>query len=274
MGSHRQEPTAPTSRRAARRALAPAHPAAEESVPPSRRHGVASTAGRLGVLAALVGVTLVVPVSNSALAAAGVSSPFAARVALPSTLQALTATPPSQLPPASLVSAVGAEEKVDLTAVSRSATRTALPGCDGLRPPKASNGALPASSLCLLFDGQTQMRSDAAVRLAELNEAYVSKFGADMCLSSGYRTLAQQRSVKATRGGLAATPGKSNHGWGLAIDFCSRETRGERWTWLNQNGPIYGFENPSWAVRGGSGPYEPWHWEFLKGVIEDGEYYG
>lgn len=267
MGSHRLAPQPPTSRRTVRGA----EPVGDERTP---KRSLTRFAGRLGILAALAGVTVVVPVSQVALADAGVSSPFAARIALPSTLDALTATPPSQVPPASLVSAAGAESDIDLTQVSRNASRTALPGCDGLRPPPGTNGAVPASSLCTLFDGHTLLRSDAAVALAELNEAFVTRFGADMCLSSGYRTLAQQRAVKATRGGLAATPGKSNHGWGLAVDLCSKETKGARWTWLNENAPLYGFDNPGWARSGGSGPYEPWHWEYIKGVIEDGEYYG
>ena len=32
--------------------------------------------------------------------------------------------------------------------------------------------------------------------------------------------------------------------------------------WLSGNGPTFGWDNPAWARRGGSGPYEPWHWEF------------
>jgi hypothetical protein len=251
--------------------------ATPDTTRPKRHHRLTRAGGRFGVLAALVGVTVVVPVSQTALADSGIASPFEARVALPSTLDALTATPPSQQPPASLVSAAGTETKVDLAKVSRSVWRSPLEGCTGERPADAGqfqNGLLPASALCTLFDGHTQMRADAAVNLAELNEAYVARFGADLCLSSGYRTLAQQRSVKAEKGGLAATPGKSNHGWGLAIDFCSKETTGERWTWLNENAPLYDFENPSWARDGGSGPHERWHWEYLKGVIEDGEYYG
>jgi hypothetical protein len=229
------------------------------------------------VLGALVGITVVLPVSQAALAAGGVPDAFASQVALPSTMDALTATPASRQPPASLVAAAGTDWSIsvaDVQRVSRSVERTPLAGCDGVRRPWKVNGALPADSLCTLFDGHTQMRADAAVALAKLNEAYVAKFGADMCLASGYRTLAQQYAVKAERGGLAAVPGTSNHGWGLAIDFCSKETQGARWTWLTQSAPIYGFDNPSWAQAGGSGPHEPWHWEYLTGVMQDGEYLG
>lgn len=250
----------------------------EAHAAPRRRTRLTRASGRLGVLTALVGITVVIPVSQAALADSGVPTVFATHVALPSTLDALTATPPSQLPPASLISASGAAEVTtftmeDVERVSRTAERSVLPGCSGERIPADQNGEVPADSLCLLFDGRTKMRADAAVALAQLNEAYVSRFGADLCLSSGYRTLAQQYSVKAKRGGLAATPGKSNHGWGLAIDFCSSVTKGARWTWLNENAPVYGYFNPAWARSGGSGPHEPWHWEFLSGVQQDGEYY-
>ena len=269
MGLHR-EPVPPP-----RRARAPR---ARQAAPDRRRRGATRILGRVGVLGALAGITVVLPVSQTALAAVGVgSAAFATHVALPSTVDALTAIPPSRQPPASLLSAAGADPTLDLASlekVSRSVERSPLAGCDGVRRPSKANGQLPADSLCTLFDGHTQLRADAAVALAKLNEAYVAKFGSDMCLASGYRTLAQQYAVKAERGGLAAPPGTSNHGWGLAIDFCSRETSGARWTWLQENGPLYGFQNPSWALPSGVGPHEPWHWEFVKGVQEDGEYWG
>jgi hypothetical protein len=195
---------------------------------------------------------------------------------LPTTVGALTASAPSLLPPASLVPADGVRSVRALAdAASRSQARSPLPDCT---PAKSydgnSNGMLPQGDLCALWDGHTAIRGDAAIALAEFNQAYVARFGADMCLESGYRTLAQQRAVKASRGSLAATPGKSNHGWGLAVDFCRVLTGGERWAWLNENAPAFGWENPAWARPGGSGPYERWHWEFTKAVKEDGEYYG
>ena len=266
MGSHRDKPASPRGR---------ARVPEAHAVP--RRRSATRFVGRAGVLAALTGITVVLPVSQSALAAAGVPLAFATHVALPSTVDALTAVPPSEQAPSSLLSASGATTAVDASAVervSRSVERSPLPGCDGIGRAGAKNGLLPASSLCTLFDGHTQLRADAAVALATLDEAYVAKFGSDMCLESGYRTLAQQYAVKAERGGLAATPGTSNHGLGLAVDFCSRETSGARWAWLKENGPLYGFQNPSWAQYGGGGPHEPWHWEFVKGVEAAGTWFG
>jgi len=241
-----------------------------------RRRRPARAATRLGVLAALAGVTVVIPVSQGAIAGTEVLSGAPLdKATLPSTVSALAAAPVSILPPASLVPGEGAiAARAAADAASRSESRSLLPGCDPRERSAGSNGLLPAKDLCTLWDGHTRLRADAAASLAEFNAAYVARFGADMCLASGYRTLAEQRSVKATRGSLAAAPGKSNHGWGLAVDFCSQLTSGERWVWLNANAKAFGWENPAWALPGGSGPHERWHWEYTKGVKADGEYYG
>ncbi|MBO3087779.1 M15 family metallopeptidase [Cellulomonas dongxiuzhuiae] len=282
MGSHRAEPTTRARRDRQQRTDAPpvpvaAAPAVEGLGAPAAdapRRWSTRMLGRTGVLAALVAVTVVVPVSQGVADGEIVVGERQVDPNLPSTVTALTAIPLSDLPPTPLVSADGASRLRALAEVSRDAERSALPGCDGGVRAAGSNGLLATKDLCTLWDGRTQMRADAAVALAELNEAHVARFGTDMCLTSGYRTLAQQKAVKAQKGGMAATPGKSNHGWGLAMDFCSIQTSGARWTWLNDNGPTFGWEQPNWAVKGGSGPYEPWHWEYTKGVKADGEYYG
>ncbi|WP_052103345.1 M15 family metallopeptidase, partial [Cellulomonas cellasea] len=231
-------------------------------------------AARTGVVAALLGVTVVVPVVENALPGGGdFGDPAVVEAELPDTVEALTASTASGLPPASLVSADASPMRSELSA-SRSEEREPLAGCDGATRAAGANGLLATEDLCTLWEGKTQLRADAAVSLAVLNQAFIARFGVDMCLSSGYRTLAQQRSVKAQKGGLAAAPGKSNHGWGLAVDLCSSETTGAKWTWLNENAPSFGWDNPAWARPGGSGPYERWHWEYTKGVQEDGEFYG
>ncbi|MCC2334739.1 M15 family metallopeptidase [Cellulomonas wangsupingiae] len=282
MGSHRAESTTRVRPSRADSPSAPAVPRPAPSLPagrlparPEPRRRRSTTAlGRVGVLAALVGVTVIVPVAEGMADGDIVVGPLHDQAGLPSTVTALTALPLSDLPPTPLVATDGSSRLRALADVSRDAERSALPGCDGSVRAEGENGLLATEDLCTLWDGRTQMRADAAVALAELNEVHVARFGTDLCVVSGYRTLAQQRSVKAQKGGLAATPGKSNHGWGLAMDFCSIETSGARWQWLNDNGPTFGWEQPNWAVRGGSGPYEPWHWEYTKGVKADGEYYG
>ncbi|MGW6131461.1 D-alanyl-D-alanine carboxypeptidase family protein [Cellulomonas sp. NPDC055163] len=268
------------SRRAARASSGSASRRVPRSAGTAPAKGIAhgprggTWAARTGVVVALLGVTVVVPVVENALPGGGdFGDPAVVEAELPDTVEALTASSASGLPPASLVSADASPMRSDLAA-SRSEEREPLPGCDGATRAAGANGLLATDDLCTLWEGKTQLRADAAVSLAVLNQAFIARFGVDMCLSSGYRTLAQQRSVKAQKGGLAAAPGKSNHGWGLAVDLCSSETTGAKWTWLNENAPSFGWDNPAWARPGGSGPYERWHWEYTKGVQEDGEFYG
>ena len=54
-----------------------------------------------------------------------------------------------------------------------------------------------------------------------------------------------------SNGGLAAAPGTSNHGWGLAVDL-DVDTRSH--TWLADNGWRYGFVEDT--------PRERWHWAY------------
>lgn len=244
----------------------PAHPA-------GRQHLLARWGTRAGVLVTLAAITVALPLSQQAARSADGVTDAEADATLPSTIEALTSSASTVLPPASLVSSDVTALRAQLD-VSRSEEREILPGCDGEATTGAANGQLAQSDLCFLWDGSTQLRSDAAEALAELNAMWVTRFGTDLCLSSGYRTLAEQRAVKAQKGGLAAPAGRSNHGWGLAVDLCSSQTTGAQWEWLNENAPVFGWENPSWAKPGGSGPYERWHWEYTKGVMADGEYYG
>jgi zinc D-Ala-D-Ala carboxypeptidase len=150
---------------------------------------------------------------------------------------------------------------------SRSGERSVLPGCDGVPPEtEQANGRMDRGYLCTLWDGRTEIRADAAVALAVLNEVYREEFGRDLCMTDGYRSYAAQESLRARKPGLAARPGTSEHGWGLAVDFCGGiETAGPAYDWMRENAPEYGWDNPPWARKGGGGPYEPWHWEYVAG---------
>ena len=143
-----------------------------------------------------------------------------------------------------------------------------LPGCDGEATGSELNGQVPESELCDLWDGYPPIRADAAVALARLNQEYTEQFGEPMCLTDGYRSYAQQVAAKGAKPTLTATPGRSNHGWGLAVDICANSYAGERWDWIKAHAPEHGWDNPQWAQPGGSGPYEPWHWEFTTAVAQ------
>jgi len=161
------------------------------------------------------------------------------------------------------------------SAASRTLDRSPLPECDVNAPVEGTNGALADHSLCELWQPGEYLRPDAAMSLSALNEAFRASFGREMCLVASYRSLGAQYDIKAARGYFAASPGTSMHGWGLAIDLCSKETGdSEVYSWLWANAPSYGWQNPAWAQLGGGGAYEPWHWEFVSGVIEKGEWRG
>lgn len=179
------------------------------------------------------------------------------------TVQALTA-PESLEPPAGLLGA-GLDQR-GAVAASRATERVSLPECSGQISGPGSNGRLRQADLCDLWQAPYQDRADAVVSITALNDDFTARFGEPMCLSSGYRTLEEQAALRAQKGGLAAPAGQSNHGWGLAVDFCPETYAGERGTWLNDVGAVYGWANPDWARRGGSGAYEPWHWEYVPGV--------
>ena len=223
---------------------------------------------RVAVLVALAVATIGVPVVDAAAPETAVADATTV-VGYPSALEVLSG---SVLPstPTSLLAGVPGVQRAS-EAASRSFDRDPLPGCDGEAKVNASNGLIPESDLCVLWDGTSMLRGDAAVALAELHEVFKVAFGRNLCLTDSYRSLSAQRRVAALRGGLAATPGTSNHGWGLAIDLCGSESRSSAVLgWLSENAPVYGWENPPWAQRSGSGPYEPWHWEYLPGTIEMG----
>jgi D-alanyl-D-alanine carboxypeptidase len=159
-----------------------------------------------------------------------------------------------------------------VTRASRGGERSVLPGCDGIyNDVSYENGRLPASVMCTLWDPDQRLRADAAVSFAKLNVAFKQRFGKNMCITDAYRSLAAQIEVKAQRGSFAAQPGTSEHGWGLAVDLCDgiQTGAGAEYQWMRTNAPRYGWDNPTWARSGGSGPNEPWHWEYLtsEGVV-------
>ena len=135
-----------------------------------------------------------------------------------------------------------------------------------------ANGLIPASALCQLKTNPNhRLRADAANGFDAMSKAYQAYSGTPLCLTDSYRSLAAQISVKRRKGFLAATPGTSNHGWGLAVDLCEPGTQSnpQPWNtgtgydrWMHEHSREFGWVHPSWAHAGGSKP-EAWHWSFL-----------
>jgi len=129
------------------------------------------------------------------------------------------------------------------------------------------NGQIPREVLCgVAFDSDTLLRCDAARALEQLNAAYRGQFGQNLSVTSSYRDYDGQVEARNTRGGLAATPGTSKHGRGLAADLDGFGDVGQfdtpSYIWMTANAGAYGWIHPSYMGPGGSGPLEPWHWEY------------
>ncbi|MBO0827812.1 MAG: M15 family metallopeptidase [Streptosporangiales bacterium] len=138
---------------------------------------------------------------------------------------------------------------------------------DRVRNGDFANGLLPSWALCHLpgYAARVQLRADAAKAFVDLNAAYRAHFGKKMCITDSYRSLASQQRVYYQKPGLAAVPGTSNHGWGLALDLgCGVQTYGSpEFDWLKHHGGKYGWVHPSWAEHS---PFEPWHFEYEPGT--------
>jgi len=128
------------------------------------------------------------------------------------------------------------------------------------------NGRIPASALCRAGGDGPLLQCGAARAYELMDAAFAATAGRQLCAGAGYRSYEEQARLYAAKPGLAAPPGSSNHGWGLAVDFCSAgggnlSFSSSDYRWLAENGSAYGWVNPPWA-RPGGGREEPWHWEY------------
>jgi len=82
---------------------------------------------------------------------------------------------------------------------------------------------------------------------AQMQKAGLGTFS----VTDGWRSYAGQVSAKRRKGNLAATPGRSVHGIGAAVDVAATRRQKE---WLRQNAPTYGvyfpfFEKEDWHMQ-------------------------
>lgn len=117
------------------------------------------------------------------------------------------------------------------------------------------NGQVPAVALSAVGETGHRLWGPAARSLERLM-ADASAAGVTIGINDSYRSLAGQVDVAErlglySEGGLAAVPGTSQHGWGLAVDL--RLDDGAL-AWMRANASRYGFIEDT--------PREPWHWYF------------
>ena len=115
------------------------------------------------------------------------------------------------------------------------------------------NGQIPDSALQTV-DGTTAV--GAGGQQAEQLRAAAAKDGVQIGITDSYRSYAAQVDVAQrkglySQGGLAAKPGTSEHGWGMAVDL---KLDAAGLSWMRAHGGEYGYVADT--------PRESWHWAF------------
>ena len=126
------------------------------------------------------------------------------------------------------------------------------------------NGRYPARALCPLYAAPDEgLPRDNAMAFNAMSRAYEQQTGSPLCVTDAYRTFAEQVVVQLATPELAAVPGTSQHGFGLAVDLCGgvQSFATPAHLWMERHAPLYGWFQPAWADSTGVLP-EPWHWEF------------
>lgn len=134
------------------------------------------------------------------------------------------------------------------------------------------NGKIPDDELkAVSYDESHLLREDATDALVKMNEDFKKEFNENISITDSYRSYEEQVAIKEEKPDLAATPGTSNHGWGVALDLgggINNWDTPER-DWMVQNAESYGWVSPDWAQKG-NGKEEPWHWEYTGEAADAG----
>lgn len=116
---------------------------------------------------------------------------------------------------------------------------------------KQENGKIPFERM-VNVGGDNYLRPSAARAYKAMKRA-AKKDGVTITLSSesgsGYRDYDTQVRLRAEKPTLAAVPGTSNHGWGMAIDVGPVDAR----QWIAKHGAKFGYHVL---------PSESWHFDF------------
>lgn len=146
--------------------------------------------------------------------------------------------------------------------------------------PRTINGRISTGSLCKIplawnpdrsfapgYTKNTQryLNCGALRGLGLLQDAYKASFGRYAQIDLSYRTIKEQQYWYDRFGSpRAAQVGKSNHGYGISVDFTDLRSAGFNWgqpgsNWLRSNSGKYGFNNP---FRTGT-DNESYHYNFV-----------
>jgi len=117
------------------------------------------------------------------------------------------------------------------------------------------NGKIPRTALQEVGTTGHRLWAPAGQALEGLLAA-AAREGVEIGITDSYRSYdaqvdVAQRKGLYTQGGLAAVPGTSAHGWGMAVDLDLDE---RAQAWMRTNGERFGFVEDT--------PREPWHWVY------------
>lgn len=132
----------------------------------------------------------------------------------------------------------------------------------------SGNGNLPAKDLAAIPGGR--LRKDSAAAWLAMRSHIGEDKGIWICPTSprtSYRSLADQQYFwnlyQAGKGALAARPGTSNHGWGIAVDLPTPAMQAA----VREHGHQFGWGIPGGKL-GSDAPSEPWHCTYHPGRFE------
>lgn len=149
-------------------------------------------------------------------------------------------------PPAAAVASTGFAD-----ALSTASAATGVAALQG----RYENGRIPVAALKEVGSTGHRLAAPAATALESLLRK-ARQEGVTIGITDSYRDYDEQvdlarRKGLYSQGGLAAKPGTSDHGWGLAVDL---DLDAKAQAWMRANGPSFGFTENT--------PREPWHWKF------------
>lgn len=125
----------------------------------------------------------------------------------------------------------------------------------------AENGKLPAAALAPIAGGQLERTAAAAFNAMNVEARRLGLELRPTGSRSSYRPYEDQvyfwNLYQSGKGNLAARPGTSNHGWGLAVDLATTQMR----AMVDRIGRKYG-----WAKEWSDAPSEWWHLKYRAGV--------
>lgn len=117
------------------------------------------------------------------------------------------------------------------------------------------NGQIPRTALQEVGTTGHRLWAPAGQALESLMAA-AAREGVQIGITDSYRSYdaqvdVAQRKGLYSQGGLAAEPGTSPHGWGIAVDLAL-DDRAQ--AWMRANAERFGFVEDT--------PREPWHWVY------------